>query len=324
MSDNDLLNDKYSFDHNDEDELLEFLPERPEHKYGFIAIKNPDYLKDKQAQGLLGNTYCDEREYLFRKPTVKERREIVINTVIEGNGRPISIPKLARLLAISDRTLQTLLKKLQEEKIIEVIPRYAKNGARKCSSYKYIGPPCEFYGTGLNLHILYSPENDVGFRHWAWKSQFFSHDKTWHDLYKLCKIKFDARVKRGEYLRQNNLPLAVPEDIKFFVLRYAYWKGCIETLCNKSLGEVRYSKDGTVKLAIEPLNRTETVPFFDYTLQLEFGGSKYNPEIKITDVADKEVLGVFTWFTENVIERSFGIDERMAEQFFILGDFTTK
>lgn len=324
MSDNDLIKDKYTVNHYDEDELLEFLPERPEHKYGFIAIENPDYLKDKREPGILGTTYCDEREYLFRKPTVKERREIVINTVIESNGRPISIPKLARLLAVSDRTLQTLLKTLQEEKIIEVVPHYAKNGARKSSSYKYIGPPCEFYGTGLNLHILYSPENDVGFRHWAWKSQFFSHDKTWHDLYKLCKIKFEARIKRGEYLKNNNLPLAVPEDIKYLVLRYAYWKGRIETLCNKGQGEVQYSKDGTIKLAIEPLNRTETVPFFGYTLRLEFGGCKENPEITIFDAEDDETLGVFTWFTENVIQGSYKIDDRIAEQFFILGDFTTK
>ena len=38
--------------------------------YGFIYIKNPDFPLD------------DDREYLIRKPTPKERREIVINTAV--------------------------------------------------------------------------------------------------------------------------------------------------------------------------------------------------------------------------------------------------
>ncbi len=315
---NDLMLRKYLYNHYDEDDILSGFPERPNNKYGFIAIKNPDYQKDKREWW--GSMYCDEREYIYRKPTAKERREIVINTIIEANGRAFSIPNLAYLLAISDRTLQTLLKNLQEEKIIEIIPRYGKNGARKSNAYKYIGEPCEFYGTGLNLRKLYNPKIDVGFRHWSWKSQIFKHDRAWHDVYKLCYIKFESRIARGEYLKKNNLPLVVPEEIQYLVLRYSYWKGD----STFAMIETQYSKDGTIKIPLGTEEKTKIIRFFEFNLELVFGGSKDNPEIIINDYDKKEKLVAFTWFTENVIERVIPIGNGEEIQFFILGDFTSK
>ncbi len=315
---NDLMLRKYLYNHYDEDDILAFFPNKPNKKYGFIALKNPDYQKDKREWW--GSTYCDEREYIYRKPTAKERREIVINTIIEGNGRAFSIPHLARLLAISDRTLQTLLKKLQEEKIIEVIPRYGKGGARKSNGYKYIGEPCEFYGTGLDLRKLYNPKIDVGFRNWSWKSQYFAHDKAWHDLYKLCNMKFDARIARGEYLKKNNLPLVVPEKIKYLVLRYSYWRGRESRKPN----DTQYTKDGTIKIPLDTEEKSKIIHFFEYTFELVFGGSKDNPEITIYNYDTKEKLNTFTWFTENIISDCFPIDDKTFEEFFILGDFTSK
>lgn len=87
----ELFNRKYDTDKFYEDT---YLREQFRHKgYGFIYIKNPDFPMN------------DDREYLIRKPTPKERREIVINTVIECNGRTFKIPILASKLGISDKTL---------------------------------------------------------------------------------------------------------------------------------------------------------------------------------------------------------------------------
>ncbi|MGM9646128.1 MAG: hypothetical protein ACI3XS_05520 [Eubacteriales bacterium] len=320
---NDLLEKKYIYTHDDDDDILAFFPDKPENKYGFIALKNPDYLKHKR-DNYDGEIYCDEREYIYRKPNPSERREIVINTIIESCGRAFSIPKLASLLAISDRTLQTLLKSLQSEKLIEVIPRYSKNGARKSNVYKYIGSPCKFYGSGLNLHILYDPLQDVGFRHWAWRSQSFAHNKVWYDLYTLCKIKFDSRIARGEYLKKNNLPLIVPEEINYLALRYSYWRGNNELLGNVDSNEVQYSRDGVIKVSLHTQETSKVIKFFEYKIELRFLGTKDNPEIDIYDHKTKDNWATFTWFTENVIERTTPIDENHSEQFFILGDFTTK
>ena len=86
-------------------------------RYGFVYVRNPNYLIDD-----------DDMEYQIRKPTPKERREIVINTIIECNGRTFKISRLAEMLAVSVRTVQTILRQLPNEKLIEIIPRYNKYG----------------------------------------------------------------------------------------------------------------------------------------------------------------------------------------------------
>ena len=318
---NNLLYTKYE---GIESNVNEFGGGQPAGKYGFVSFKNPDYLKDKKNQ--YGEVYRDERKYIYRKPNGKERREIVINTIIESKDRPFSIPKLARLLAVSERTLQTLLKTLREEGVIEVIPRYGKNGAQKSNAYRYTGEPCKFYGSGLNLNILYDLKQDAGFRHWRWYSMGFAHDKAWYDIYDLCKIKFEARIARGEYLRKNGLPLIVPEEVNFLVLRYAYWKGHDDVIFRLDIEHpcknYQYSKDGTIKILLHTGEPSRTIQFFGHTFELVFAGSRENPVVEIYEQGEKQA--VFTWFTENIIERTTGIDEEHTEQFFILGDFTAK
>lgn len=276
--------------------------------YGFIYIKNLNFPLE------------DDNEYIIRKPTPKERREIVVNTVIECNGRTFKIHSLAQRLAVSDRTVQTILRQLEKEKLIQITPKRGKDGKQKGNAYKYIGPPCKFYGSGLTLKDLYDISQDVGFRDWAWKTHGFGHDQNWHNIYPLCKAKFEKRMARKEYLQANNLPLVVPEDIKYLVLRYCYWKGNKIKLKRGTL----FSQDRTVKLALEPLNRTETVKIFGITLYVEIGGTKGNPQVTIIDADTNKQLTVFTWFDENILIGDCDIDEDTVDQVFILGDFTTR
>ncbi len=276
--------------------------------YGFIYIKNPKFPLE------------DSREYITRKPTPKERREIVINTVIECNGRTFKIHALAERLAVSDRTIQTILRQLQNDGLIEITPKYDKNGKQKRNAYKYIGPPCVRYGTGLTLKNLYDISRDVGFRDWAWKTHGFTHDQTWHIIYPMCKAKFERRIARKEYLEENGLPLVVPEDIKYIVLRYCYWKGKKIQLYDESL----FSQDRTIKLALEPLGRTETLNLFGIKLFVEITGTKDDPQVTLIDADTNKQITVFSWFDENVIIGDCDIDDETVEQVLILGDFTTR
>ena len=303
---NELFIEKYDVAEWEEDEYPWKQYRRK--GYGFIYIKNPNF------------PVKDDNEYIIRKPTPKERREIVINTVIECNGRTFRIHALAQRLAVSDRTLQTILRQSEKDGLIQITPKHGKNGKQKGNAYKYVGPPCEFYGSGLTLKDLYDVSQDVGFRDWAWKTQGFYHDQTWHNIYPLCRAKFKKRMARKKYLQENNLPLVVPEDVKYLVLRYCYWKGKRTKLC----GEYLFSQDRTVKLALEPLNRSETVKIFGITLYVETGGTKDNPQVKIIDADTNKQLTVFTWFDENILIGDCDIDEDTVDQVFILGDFTTK
>lgn len=107
-------------------------------KYVFIEFGNPAYYSRSSSY---------EEEFFLRKPTPTERREMVINYIIRRDGNPINIPKLASRLAASDRTIQLLLRKLQDEKLIEIILNYSASGQRKENSYRYIGEPVKYYGS---------------------------------------------------------------------------------------------------------------------------------------------------------------------------------
>lgn len=90
-------------------------------KYGFIEIDNPEYYKKD-------NGYWAVSEFLLRKPTPEERKEIVVNYIIAHNGEYIDMFALADKLCISERLTQMILKSLREEKIIEVIHTFDYNG----------------------------------------------------------------------------------------------------------------------------------------------------------------------------------------------------
>jgi len=283
-------------------------------KYGFIEVKNPYYMQDYSSDS---EEHDCSREYLLRKPTPSERREIVINTIIQSKGRAFSIVKLASLLAVSDRTIQTLLRNLQKEGLINITPHYGKNGARKCNSYRYIGEPCKRYGTGLTLKMLYDTEEGCGFRNWAWSNKMFPHDGKFYDMYNQCKAKFAVRVERREYLERHGLPLIVPEPIKYLVLRYTYWTG------NERVDEWdRKTVNRTVKVPLFTGEKYKTMTICGHSLTLYFTGEENNPIVNI--FMDGQKISAFSWFTENIYEVEARLSDNKIEQFLLLGDFTTK
>ena len=306
-----LFFDKYEWAQVNEADLLYWENMRP-NRYGFVYVKNPHYLVDG-----------DDRKYLIRKPSPAERREIIINTVIECNGRTFLIPLLADLLGVSGRTVQIVLRQLEKEGLISVSSTYNKRGLQRGNAYRYIGPPCQKYGSGLTLRVLYSQKHDAGFRSWAWREYEFHHDKVWHNLLPFCRKKFEARIARRKYLEENGLPLAIPKEIKFLVLRYCHWKGTADQLSKQFLDACMHSRDGTKKLALFPLGRTEKIRLFGRMISVYFGGETDNPQVTLTDETGKQ-MEVFGWFDENVYEDSIDLDEDVVEEFVIVGDFTTK
>lgn len=105
-------------------------------------------------------------EFLLRKPTPKERKEIIVNYIIAHNGKSIDMDAFAEKLCISKRLMLMILKQLREEGLIEVVHTYTETGKQRKNKYRYIGPACEKYGSGLMLNMLYDVENKAGFRDW--------------------------------------------------------------------------------------------------------------------------------------------------------------
>lgn len=179
----DLFLEKYEYAEVDESDLIHWEILEP-NRYGFVYVQNPRYPVED-----------DDREYLIRKPTPEERREIVLNFIIQYSGKKFAVSDLAYKLGVSERAMQTLLRQLQKEGLIEIIPTHDKNGRQKRNAYKYIGEPCEKYGSGLTLQLLYSTKQNVGFRDWAWKEHEFAHNKIWIAFTRCVKKSSEAALQ---------------------------------------------------------------------------------------------------------------------------------
>ena len=78
--------------------------------------------------------------YHYRKPTPNERKEKILNYIIDNSGIPIKVNYLASKLAVSDRTIQKIIKELAIEGLIKVEPCFI-NGRQSGNEITYIGEP---------------------------------------------------------------------------------------------------------------------------------------------------------------------------------------
>ena len=95
-------------------------------KYGIVIIDSYDKT--------LGYTV-----YEYRKPTIKERQEIILNYIIQNNNEPIDLLYLSNKLCLSKRTIQKDIKVLQNNNLIEVIPNFTQ-GSQRGNIIKYTAP----------------------------------------------------------------------------------------------------------------------------------------------------------------------------------------
>ena len=105
--------------------------------------------------------------YLYRKPTPSERKEIVLNYIIDNSGSSIKVNCLSSKLTVSDRTIQKIIKELVNERLIKVEP-YFINGRQSGNKITYISEPRIKTGKELTLELLYDITKPYGFRDWDW------------------------------------------------------------------------------------------------------------------------------------------------------------
>lgn len=296
-------------------------------KYGFIQIKNPYYRQDysDNDDGIIHD--CGSL-YLLRKPTPAERREIVINTIIAGNGRPFKISKLANRLAVSDRTIQLLLKSLMNDGLIEIIKRYNKNGLQKSNSYRYIGEQCEFYGSGLTLNMLYDKDNKAGFRDWAWKDLTYKRNGKWTTPRDQIYVKAARNAMRKTYLESKGLPLAVNEKVRYFVIYFSFWRGKKEDIDKYDVDSEEdcplLTKNGTIKIDLYSDKPYAFIASGNSWFVIYFNGNRNNPKMKLYDFWSDQKVSTFTYWQKNRVTAHRWIDDWCIEQLILTGDFTTK
>ena len=160
--------------------------------------------------------------YHYRKPTPSERKEIILNYIIDNSGAPIKVNYLSSKLAVSDRTIQKIIKELSNEGLIKVESCFI-NGRQSGNEITYIGEPRVKTGKELTLELLYDVSNPYGFRDWDWEEFKInpSLDKrTLKEQYAILN-KEKLRLKQKKYYSLNVIRKTCQEiDMSFFVRRF--------------------------------------------------------------------------------------------------------
>ena len=141
--------------------------------------------------------------YHYRKPTPSERKEIILNYIIDNNGTPIKVNYLSSKLAVSDRTIQKIIKELSNEGLIKVESCFI-NGRQSGNKITYIGTPRIKTGKELTLDLLYDITNPYGFRDWDW-GEFKLHPD----------LDLEERINQFEILKAHKEELRKRRE-KFF------------------------------------------------------------------------------------------------------------
>ena len=135
--------------------------------------------------------------YHLRKPTPSERKGIILNYTIDNSGTPIKVNYSSSKLAVSDRTIQKVIKELTNEGLIKVEPCFI-DGKQTGNKITYVGKAIIKTGKELTLDLLYDINNPYRFRDWDW-----SDFKLYLDLEMDERIRqFEILTKRKEELRK--------------------------------------------------------------------------------------------------------------------------
>ena len=129
--------------------------------------------------------------YHYRKPAPSERKEIILNYIIDNSGTPIKVNYLSSKLAVSDRTIQKIVRELTNEGLIKVEPCFI-NGRQSGNKITYIGTPKIKTGKELTLDLLYDINNHYGFRDWDW-GEFKLHPD----------LELEERINQFEILKNH-------------------------------------------------------------------------------------------------------------------------
>ena len=253
--------------------------------------------------------------------------------------RDRNLEKLAAKLAVSKRTIQSLMRGLKEEGLIEVLPNYEQNGRQEHNSYRYIGPPTEKFGSGLTIGMLYDLKNRAGFRDWEWDDYSYKN-KGEYDLMDLYSAKSYRRETRGKFLERRNADKsACIRKPKYLAIRYSHFiskKDGKKTpdkyiRINYKTGEQydsrpgSLSSHGTKKFRIDFSKQIIAFALFGILFGCELEGGEEDPKVTIFNLRTEETYAQFTYWGENHLYFVRDTeDEDREENLVIYGEFTSK
>ena len=159
-----------------------------------------DYDKPKNHHGFVYvRAGRDGRVPLWemRKPTPDERLAIIANWIrMHGKEGPIKVSFFADKLGVSDRTIQSILRLLEEKKAITIEPVFNENGKQQGNIYHWTGNVDPVIG-GPTMEMLYKRYDSYGFRSFTWDDYKMKTDPsgnlTCEDYYQYGELMDEKR-----------------------------------------------------------------------------------------------------------------------------------
>ena len=114
----------------------------------------------------------------MRKPTPGEHLSIVANWIrMHGKEGSIKVSFFSEKLGVSDRTIQSIFRLLEEKTAITITPVFNENGKQQGNLYHWTGNVDPVIG-GPTMEMLYKRYDSYGFRSFTWDDYKMKTDQS--------------------------------------------------------------------------------------------------------------------------------------------------
>lgn len=151
--------------------------------------------------------YLDENGALqMRKLTGRKRKEVLKNYLRRRSGREMKVESIAKAFNVSVRSMQKLLKELEEENVIRRERVYGEDGKQRANRIIYIGERPRLTGKEMQIEQVCAEDNPLKLRDFRWEGYWRMDDDVLFFNYEECYgcdgtiPELNARARRNGYI----------------------------------------------------------------------------------------------------------------------------
>lgn len=136
------------------------------------------FMKEQKKYGMFYFIGKDGKRK-FRKPNKRQRKQILIYYLRRRSGRTMTVKSIAKAFHVSERTIQTMLKELEQENIIRREKICNENGFQKANKIIYLGDKSRLKGNEPSIDKIYDESNPMNIRDFSWEGFLGFEDCKW-------------------------------------------------------------------------------------------------------------------------------------------------
>lgn len=122
----------------------------------------------------------------MRKLTGRKRKEVLKNYLRRRSGREMKVESIAKAFNVSVRSMQKLLKELEEESVIRRERVYDNDGKQRANRIIYIGERPRLTGKEMQIEQVCAEDNPLKLRDFRWEGYWRMDDDVLFFNYEEC------------------------------------------------------------------------------------------------------------------------------------------